>query len=642
MNTEKKINRRKTRSASQYGPQYDTWKGQVTSNFDHELHNIYIEGDHTEKRRKCRNFNNKVDDTKEEFIGEKVDELNVQGNPDNAWNEIEQYINTKMSQYSNLKCMRIPSIYPKDVRDKRNKIMYFCEDRDKHFYSLKMSKKKDDCLNYNQWINNEKNKFQKDNPWSISDSKGSDQAFKTSNNCTLINMDMFSNESCDKYNQIPQKTSSSQSRQRSGSSLITQKTPRSTTTPIKTALPTATINPTTISMPALTTTTTPTPATKSVTIPKSTNTSTTTITPPPIPQSTTITTSPSTPLSTTTIPSPSTPQPTPSTTAIQATTTTSTNVPTQNISLRPTVKPTITSAPISTNTPALLTTKAITPTTPQATTSNHSSTTTPSSITIPPPTSITTQDNTSTTTPTTAPVSTSTPKTASIPSSTQATTPISTKVPITTPSKVSKVKNASSPPSTLKPKTISTTAPKTTPTSTAASTITPTSIPSTTLSTTFQNKSHGNISSSIPIKSSSTVTESTIISLSATLGPFLGILILFIFVYRCTSIGSWLGNRRSKKKKTQKKKKQIQIDSESIFPGFSDKESEINMKNFPICNEKNSPTCEIALENENNERNIEAKSNIVERRKKWKWKAVIEVHMMVLEEFQKEEWELNR
>ncbi|CRG85439.1 surface-associated interspersed protein (SURFIN), partial [Plasmodium relictum] len=674
MNTEKKINIRKIRSASQYGHQYDTWKGQVISNFDHELHNIYIEGDHTEKRRKCRNFNNKVDDTKEEFMGVKSTTLNVNGDPEEAWNEIEQHIKTKIRQYSNLKCIRIPSIHPKDVRDKRNKIMYFCEDRDKRFYSLKMSKKKDDCLNYNQWINNEKNKFQTDNPWSISDSMGNNQAFKTSNNCTLINMDMFSNESCDKYNQIPQKTSSSQSRQRSGSPLITQKTPRSTATPIKITLPTATINPTTIFTPTPTTSTilTPTTTTKSVTIPKST------IAPPPTspstPPSTTTTISPSTPLSTTTTTSPSTtittlasalktiptstnattstttptptstPQPTPSTTATQATTTTSTNVSTtQNTSLlRSTIKPTTTSAPISTNTPALLTTKAITPTAPQATTSNHSSTTTPASIVTPPPTSITTQYNTSTTTPTTPPASTSTPKAAPTPSTTQATTPISTKVPITTPSKVSKVQNASSPPSTLKPKTISTTAPKTTPTSTAASTITPTSIPSTTLSTTFQNKSHGNISSSIPIKSSSTLTESTIISLSATLGPFLGIIILFIFVYRFTPIGSWIGNRRSKIKKTQRKKKQVQVDNESIFVGFSDKKSEINMKNFPTCNEKNSSTCKIVLENENNERNIETKSNIAERRKKLKWKAVIEVHMMVLEEFQKEEWELNR
>ncbi|CRG85285.1 surface-associated interspersed protein (SURFIN), partial [Plasmodium relictum] len=723
MNTEKKINRRKTRSASQYGAQYDTWKSKLTSDFDNEIYTIYIEGDNTEKGRKCRNFNNKVDDTKEDFMGEKSTTLNVNGDPEEAWNEIEQHISTKISQYRNLKCMRNPSIYTKDIRDKRNKIMYFCEDRDKRFYLLKMSKKRDECLKYNQWINEEKNKFTSNNPWSISDSKGSNQEFKTSNNCTLINMGMFSNENCDNYSQNQQKKSSSQSLQRSGSPPVTtQKIYSSTAIPIKTTVPTTTINPTTIS----TTTTTSTPV--SVT----TNDSTTANIPisisPSIPASAstpkTIPTSTNAPINTAT-PTP-TLQSTPASTATQATTTTSINVPTQNISsLRSTLKPATISSPTSTNTSALSTTKAITPTTIQATTFNHTSTTTPpptftttqanistntptttppptftttqanistnTPTTTPPPTSTTTQTNTSTNTPTTTPTPTPSTVTTPPPTSTttqantstptptpstiQATTSISTKVPLTTSANVSKV-NASSSPTTLKPTTTSTstTASTTTPTTIQATTristnvpsatsanvskanntssfsftlkpttmSTSTTVPTTTLSTTVHNQSYSNISSGLSIKSSSTLAKSTIIPITAALGSFLGIIILFIFLYRFTPIGSWLGNRRSKRKETQRKKKQAQVDNELIFEGFSDNKSEINMKNFPICNKKNSSTCKIILENENNERNMETKNNIVERRKKWKWKAVIEVHMMVLEEFQKEEWELNR
>lgn len=131
----------------------------------------------------------------------------------------------------------------------------------------------------------------------------------------------------------------------------------------------------------------------------------------------------------------------------------------------------------------------------------------------------------------------------------QATTLISTKGPSNASVNVSKAQNTSLPTSALKPTTTSssTTAPTTT------RTPTPTFIPSTTLSTIVHNKNYGNIPSGISIKSSFTVTKSTIIFLSATLGPFMGVL-LFTFVYRCTPIGSWLGNHRSKKKKYRKKR----------------------------------------------------------------------------------------
>ncbi|CRG84547.1 LOW QUALITY PROTEIN: surface-associated interspersed protein (SURFIN) [Plasmodium relictum] len=566
MNTERKINRRKTRSASQYGAGYDRWKSQVTNEFDNKLQNISRERNKTKKRKQCRDFNGNVDDTKEDFMGVKVIKLQVDGDPEELWKEIEQHINTKIRQYPNLQCIRIPSTYPKEKRDKRNKIIDFCEERDEHFQVLKLKGTNEECLNYNKWINEEKDRFIKNNSWSTNDSNGKDQDFKISHNCTLINMGMFSNESCDKYNQIQKKMTSNSSKQSSFSPLASPQIPNRNVTSIKTIAHNTALNTTTTSAHIV-------------------NASTDTYT-----------------IISSTIPT-----------------------------IASTTAPTTTSKNESTSTTALTTTSMPTPT----------------------------------------------------PSTARETTPISAKVPSTTSTNVPKAKNTPSPSSTLKSTnttaSLSTLKPTTTskpsirskPVTTSKHTNTTkhtiTSIPSTTLSNRKQNSSvvltnfttttsvHGlsasipvnntsymNMPSGISIKSSSTVTKSTIIPLSAALGSFLGIFLLFIFLYRCSFVGSWLGNSRSKKKKTERKKKQVQIDNESIFVGFSDKESEINMKNFPICNEKNSSTCEIALENENNERNMETKSNIAERRKKLKWKAVIEVHMIVLEEFQKEEWELIR
>ncbi|CRG84587.1 surface-associated interspersed protein (SURFIN), partial [Plasmodium relictum] len=387
-----------------------------------------------------------------------------------------------------------------------------------------------------------------------------------------------------------------------------------TTTPVSTSasIPTSTNAPTTES------TTTQATSYMPSTTPASTSPATTTKTATPTNiqanTSTPSTTSAITnmPITTTTFKPPTTPTPTnasitgstitqttistPSTTSVStfASTPTSTNAPTTESTTTQATISTPSTTPVSTNKLTTTTTSKPPPTpaspastspasTPPATTPK----TTLASKTIRATTSATMQPTTST--PLTTPESTTTQATisnnasttapTSIPSTIQATASISAKVPSNTFTSVPRV-NTSLPPST--------TAPKTTPTSTNSPTITTTFTPSTALSTTFHNKSYGNISLGTPIKSSSTATKSIIIPLSVTLGSFLGILLLFIFVYRFTPIGSWLGNRRSKKKKTQRKKKQVQIDNESIFVGFSDKESEINMKNFPICNEKNS------------------------------------------------------
>ncbi|CRG84215.1 surface-associated interspersed protein (SURFIN) [Plasmodium relictum] len=198
-----------------------------------------------------------------------------------------------------------------------------------------------------------------------------------------------------------------------------------------------------------------------------------------------------------------------------------------------------------------------------------------------------------------------------------------------------------------------------------------------TSSSPIQNIDNKNISptNSITVKPTVTtpsiITTSAIIPISIGFGSFFGILILLIFLYKCTPIGPWLGNRKSKKKKKQKKKKKLQIYRMSRSLGFPYEKSESNRKNLEACNKTNNFICEIILEkeinvneryeeeelkeNENeekrerkerekehNERYIETKRNIVATRKKWKWKAVIEIHMMMLEECQKEEWELNR
>ncbi|CRG84501.1 surface-associated interspersed protein (SURFIN) [Plasmodium relictum] len=161
-----------------------------------------------------------------------------------------------------------------------------------------------------------------------------------------------------------------------------------------------------------------------------------------------------------------------------------------------------------------------------------------------------------------------------------------------------------------------------------------------------------------------------IIPFSIGFGSFIGIFILLIFLYKCTFIGSWFDNRILEKKKKHKKKKKTIIYRPLRSVEFTDERSENSIINLGTCNKTNNFLCEIRLEKEinanescgkeseenkkkkekkenekekeYNERYIETKSNIVEIMKKWKWKTVIEIHMMVLEECQKEEWELNR
>ncbi|CRG85654.1 surface-associated interspersed protein (SURFIN), partial [Plasmodium relictum] len=95
-------------------------------------------------------------------------------------------------------------------------------------------------------------------------------------------------------------------------------------------------------------------------------------------------------------------------------------------------------------------------------------------------------------------------------------------------------------------------------------------------------------------------TTPVIIPLSIGFGSLFGILILLIFLYKCTPIGSWLGNRKSRKKKKQKKRKKIQIHRASRFPEFPYEKLESNMKNLGTYNKTNNFICEITLEKEIN------------------------------------------
>ncbi|CRG85027.1 surface-associated interspersed protein (SURFIN) [Plasmodium relictum] len=133
-----------------------------------------------------------------------------------------------------------------------------------------------------------------------------------------------------------------------------------------------------------------------------------------------------------------------------------------------------------------------------------------------------------------------------------------------------------------------------------------TNVISSTMSLPVENIDHKHISptNSVTIKPTkitpTIITTDNNIPLLIGFGSFLGILIFLIFLYKCTPIGSWFGNRRSKKKKKHKKRKNAQIYRASRSLGFPYKKLESNMKNFGTCNKTNNFICEITLEKETN------------------------------------------
>ncbi|CRG95504.1 surface-associated interspersed protein (SURFIN) [Plasmodium gallinaceum] len=80
----------------------------------------------------------------------------------------------------------------------------------------------------------------------------------------------------------------------------------------------------------------------------------------------------------------------------------------------------------------------------------------------------------------------------------------------------------------------------------------------------------------------------------------LGIVLLLIIIYRCTPIGSWIRNRKSKKKKIRKKikkisKKPMPLSTNNIEDGT------MNSGNHSLLqHEKQIPSCEVSFESERN------------------------------------------
>ncbi|CRG95517.1 surface-associated interspersed protein (SURFIN) [Plasmodium gallinaceum] len=80
----------------------------------------------------------------------------------------------------------------------------------------------------------------------------------------------------------------------------------------------------------------------------------------------------------------------------------------------------------------------------------------------------------------------------------------------------------------------------------------------------------------------------------------LGIVLLLIIIYRCTPIGSWIRNRKSKKKKIRKKIKKI---SKKPMPSSTNniEDGPMNSGNHSLLqHEKQIPQCEVSFESEGN------------------------------------------
>ncbi|CRG85258.1 surface-associated interspersed protein (SURFIN) [Plasmodium relictum] len=603
MDINKELNR-KTRSLIQslqslFSNPYRDWKDKFTREVDQRLNQLKRETILKKQKRLCRDFNDWVDDTKEDFFTTLGKKLNIQRDSKTKWEENEKSIIGKMSSiYS---CKRNPSKYNKTIRNKRRRVEDFCEERDERIGELNKNFTNQKCMDLNKWINSKKDDFTKNNRWSIDDSKKNNKDFEISKNCTLYNMKMFSsNIDCYKSGSYSDKTSENNnfaSNSKKTSNSITSNTNTNQHTP------------------------TPKLAIKS--------------------------------------PTGSTPKSVTTTSIISTLTSVSS----------------LTNTPLSTN---------ISPT-KVASTSITTTSVAPTSSTVSPHTNVSVSSNKSPI----KPASTGTNKTESLPTRATPLTPANTSS-----STSASVSEAISP---IELSTINTTTPVVKEPKTSYNLSISPDINKNTLNSSMNNSnlmlnnsiktlyiSTSNVVATHPsllqdatfpniISGNSTKTTSSGILPTLIILPIGGSLILFMFffalLYKHTPIGSWFDNRKSKKKKKHKKQKEVQIDLTTSL-AFPYKKLENNMKNLGIY-EKNGSICEIRLENEVNigerygeeeskenenkekeerikkeeehsKRNIETKINTVVIDKKWKWKAIIEIHMMVLEECQKEEWEFNR
>ncbi|CRG95512.1 surface-associated interspersed protein (SURFIN), partial [Plasmodium gallinaceum] len=96
-------------------------------------------------------------------------------------------------------------------------------------------------------------------------------------------------------------------------------------------------------------------------------------------------------------------------------------------------------------------------------------------------------------------------------------------------------------------------------------------------------------------------TTGNVIITGVSVGIFiLGIVLLLIIIYRCTPIGSWIRNRKSKKKKIRKKIKKI---SKKPMPLSTNniEDGPMNSGNHSLLqHEKQIPSCEVSYESEGN------------------------------------------
>ncbi|CRG96535.1 surface-associated interspersed protein (SURFIN) [Plasmodium gallinaceum] len=78
----------------------------------------------------------------------------------------------------------------------------------------------------------------------------------------------------------------------------------------------------------------------------------------------------------------------------------------------------------------------------------------------------------------------------------------------------------------------------------------------------------------------------------------LGIIFLLVLLWKCTPIGSWIRNRKSKKKKARKKIKKITKEPLLMDTNYIKKEPINNKKYSFLHHEKEIPLCDMSLENE--------------------------------------------
>ncbi|SPJ10019.1 surface-associated interspersed protein 8.2 (SURFIN 8.2) [Plasmodium sp. DRC-Itaito] len=165
--------------------------------------------DSTETYEKnCRDFNYFMDDVKDLFVNGDL----IKAPTDmlkKIWeNHVDRNLPDLMKRTTKDTCVRVQHDYEKEYRDLRKELEDYCDEKNKKLKKLRKSDNyMNDCLDYNSWVNDKRNKFLIG--MSKLDERKKKQYLRKSNSCDLNDLaSLFLNMDCFKHRDVSGKPSS--------------------------------------------------------------------------------------------------------------------------------------------------------------------------------------------------------------------------------------------------------------------------------------------------------------------------------------------------------------------------------------------------------------------------------------------------